>query len=170
MRIELEKCVVRSFREEDGESLARHANNRKVWLNLRDAFPHPFARSDADAFIRDAMARQPESRFAIEVDSAAVGGIGFTLHSDVERLSAEIGYWIGEEFWNRGIVTEALGAVTAYALREHRLIRIFAVPYEWNPASCRVLEKCGYRLEGRMGRSVIKDGKIIDQFLYAYVV
>jgi len=170
MHLRLEKCDVRSWRESDAESMTRHANNRKVWINLRDAFPHPYTRADAERFIRDAIGMKPEPRFAIEVEGAAVGGIGFTLHSDVERLSAEIGYWLGEEFWNRGITTEALRAVTQHAVRAHGLTRVYAVPYEWNPASCRILEKCGYRLEARLRRSVIKDEKIIDQFLYAYVV
>ena len=104
------------------------------------------------------------------VDGQAVGGIGFNLHTDVERVSAEIGYWLGEAFWNRGITSEALLAVTRYAVKEHKLTRIYAVPYEWNPASFRVLEKAGYVFEGQMRRSAIKDGKIIDQLLYAYVV
>jgi len=108
--------------------------------------------------------------FAIVVEGAAVGGIGFTLLGDVERLSAEIGYWLGEAYWGRGIMTEALAAVTAYAIRSHGLTRVFAVPYEWNSASFRVLEKVGYVCEGRMRRSAIKDGQVIDQVLYAYTV
>jgi ribosomal-protein-alanine N-acetyltransferase len=170
MLIELEKCVVRSYRESDADTLPLHANNRKVWLNLRDGFPHPYTRDDALNFIKMALENKPETHFAIVVDGQAVGGIGFSLHTDVERVSAEIGYWLGEMFWNRGITSEALQAVTHYAVQEHNLKRLYAVPYEWNPASFRVLEKAGYILEGRMHRSVIKDGKIIDQLLYAYIV
>jgi RimJ/RimL family protein N-acetyltransferase len=161
---------VRSWRESDVASLARHANNRKVWLNLRDAFPHPYGEADGRAFIARAVERRPETVFAIAVDGDAVGGIGFTLREDVERVSAEIGYWLGEQYWNRGITTEALRAVTAHAIAVHGLARVYALPFEWNAASCRVLEKCGYVLEARMRRSAIKDGKIIDQFLYAQVV
>jgi RimJ/RimL family protein N-acetyltransferase len=162
-------CEVRSYRERDAESLATHANNRKVWLNLRDAFPHPYTLDDARAFIRAALACTPPTHFAIAVDGKAVGGIGFRLHEDVERVSAEIGYWLGEPFWGRGITTEALIEVTAHALRTHGLTRVFAVPYAWNPASCRVLEKAGYIREGVMRRSAIKDGRVIDQILYARV-
>jgi RimJ/RimL family protein N-acetyltransferase len=108
--------------------------------------------------------------FAIVVAEAAVGGIGFKLHGDVERVSAEIGYWLAEPLWGRGITTEALTAVTALAIREHGLTRVFAVPYEWNAASFRVLEKAGYACEARLRRSAIKDGRVIDQRLYAYVV
>ena len=165
--MQLDSCVVRSFRMADAESLALHANNRKVWINLRDVFPHPYAVGDAKAFIEATLKKDPVTDFAIAVDDEAVGAIGFGLHGDVERVSAEIGYWLGEAFWGRGIATEALRAVTAHAMAEHGLTRIYAVPYEWNPASARVLEKAGYVLEGRMRRSAIKDGQIIDQLLYA---
>ena len=90
------------------------------------------------------------------------------LQPDVERVSAEIGYWLGEPFWGRGIVTEALIAVTRYAIATHGLTRVFAVPFASNTASCRVLEKAGYVLEGRLRRSAIKDGQIIDQLQYAF--
>ena len=170
MRIPLSIGEVRSFVESDAESLPGHANNRKVWLNLRDAFPHPYTRADADAFVRATLEQEPETRFAIAVDGVAVGGIGFGLHIDVERVSAEIGYWLGEAYWGRGITTEALKAVTRYAVETHGLTRVYAVPYEWNAPSFRVLEKAGYVLEGRMRRSAVKDGQVIDQLLYAYVV
>jgi len=126
--------------------------------------------ADAEAFIARFSNTKPETNFAICVDDNAVGGIGFSLHSDVERISAEIGYWLGAPFRGRGITTEALKALTLYAVQEHHLQRVYAVPYEWNAASFRVLEKAGYVLEGRMRKSALKDGKIIDQLLYAYVV
>jgi [ribosomal protein S5]-alanine N-acetyltransferase len=170
MEMKLATCVVRSWRESDAASIASHANNRRVWISLRDRFPHPYTLDDARAFIQSALASRPETMFAIVVDDAAVGGIGLTLHDDVERVSAEIGYWLGEAFWGRGIVTEALAAVTARAIREHGLTRVYALPFEGNAASIRVLEKAGYVCEGRMRRSAIKDGRVIDQFLYAYVV
>jgi RimJ/RimL family protein N-acetyltransferase len=113
---------------------------------------------------------QPRTFFTIAVADRAVGGIGYTLHHDVERVAAEIGYWLGAAFWGRGIMTSALSAVTAYAFREHpELRRIYAVPYAWSAASMRVLEKAGYRLEGRMRQSAIKDGQVVDQLLYAII-
>jgi RimJ/RimL family protein N-acetyltransferase len=170
MHIPLTGAEVRTWLASDAESLAVHADNRKIWRNLRDAFPHPYTLQDAHAFIRSAVARTPESFFAIAVGRQAVGGIGFTLHGDVERVSAEVGYWLGEAFWGQGIVTEALRAVTQYAVQTHGLTRVYAVPYEWNVASFRVLEKAGYVAEARLRRSAIKDGRVIDQVLYAYVV
>jgi [ribosomal protein S5]-alanine N-acetyltransferase len=170
MELELPHCTVRSYRMNDAVSLALHANNRKIWLNLRDGFPHPYAVEDANVFISRALEMQPEVNFAICVDDIAVGGIGFVLHTDIERISAEIGYWLGEPFWGRGIVTEALTALTAYAIQTHNLRRVFAVPFAHNKGSARVLEKAGFQLEGCMRNSAIKDGKVLDQLLYAFVV
>jgi RimJ/RimL family protein N-acetyltransferase len=112
----------------------------------------------------------PECNFAMAVEGLAVGGIGLHLQGDVERVSAEIGYWLGESFWGRGIATEALGAVTRYGIETYHLTRVFALPFAHNTASCRVLEKAGYRLEGRLRRSAIKDGQIVDQLQYGFVV
>ena len=170
MYIELKNCFVRSYRPSDAESLAFQANNKKIWLNLRDLFPHPYTVEHADNFIQRVINSSTETNFAICVGENAVGGIGYKLHTDVERISAEIGYWLGETYWGRGIATEALKAITEYAIKNHELKRIFAVPYETNNASHRVLEKAGYVFEGRMRKSAIKDGKILDQLLFAYVV
>ena len=168
--IKVKSFRIRSWQYSDAESLAEYAHNFKIWINLKDAFPFPYTLDDAKDFIEKAKKREPESYFAIDIDGEAAGSIGFVLHSDVKRVSAEIGYWLGEPFWGQGIMTNALKAVTEYAITTHQLSRVYAAPYEWNPASCRVLEKAGYALEARMKKSVIKDGKIIDQFLYACTV
>jgi RimJ/RimL family protein N-acetyltransferase len=170
MLINLPTFVVRDWRREDAPSLARHANDRRIWLNLRDAFPHPYSLADAEAFLAFVARMAPITFFAIAVDNEAVGGIGYTLHADVERISAEIGYWLGTAFWGQGIMTGALSAVTAYAFQRHaELRRIYAVPYAWSLASMRVLEKTGYRFEGRLRQSAIKDGQVTDQMMYAIV-
>ena len=169
MQLTLKTCAVRSWRISDAESLLRHANNRNIWLNLRDAFPHPYTKHDARAYIRSVRERTPETTFAIAVDDEAVGSVGFVLRTDVERVSAEIGYWLAEPLWGRGITTEALTALTQYAIGTHGLTRIYALPFAWNLASCRVLEKAGYVLEARLRRSAIKDGLITDQMQYAFI-
>jgi ribosomal-protein-alanine N-acetyltransferase len=169
VRLVLPSGEVRSWRPSDVESLSRHANSEQIWLNLRDLFPHPYTRRAAREYIKGVRQRRPETSFAIAVDEEAVGGIGFVLHTDVERVSAEIGYWIGEAHWGRGLATEALRAVTQYAIETHGLTRIFAVPFARNGASCRVLEKAGYVLEARLRRSAIKNGTITDQFQYAFI-
>ncbi|MFV2070006.1 MAG: GNAT family N-acetyltransferase [Pirellulales bacterium] len=170
LRIELHRCIVRSWEEGDASDLATHANSREIWLNLRDEFPHPYRRDDAVSFLGFCREQDPETFFAIEVDGQAAGGIGFRVGMDVERTSAEVGYWLGEKFWNRGVVTEALVAVREYAIETHSLTRVYAVPFEWNQASFRVLEKAGFVMEGRLRRSAVKDGKVVDQLMYAYVV
>ena len=167
MRLDLGLCGVRSLRDTDAVELARHANNRKVWLQLRDRFPHPYKIDDARRFIAAARRGDPETEFAITVGGLAVGAIGITLGKDVERCSAEVGYWIGEPYWGRGIATRVLVEFTRFASKAYDLERLYAVPFASNAASCRVLEKAGYRLEGRMLRSAVKNGTVQDQCLYA---
>lgn len=161
--------TLRDWRAEDAVSLAHFANNRKIWLNLRDAFPHPYGLADARRFLAMVAAQDPVTFFALEIEGAAAGGIGISLHRDIERLSAELGYWIAEPYWGRGIATEAIRAITEHALEQHGLVRVWAVPFASNVASCRALEKAGYVCEGQLRRSAIKDGVIQDQRLYAFV-
>src|SRR5262245_24755008 len=141
MEWKLSTCHVRSWKAADMHSLVRHANNHRVSRQLRDRFPHPYTAKHARAFLSIVLRQQPETLFAIAVDGEAVGGIGFHLQTDVERVSAEIGYWLGESVWGRGIATEALSAVTQHAVATHGLTRVFAVPFAENTASCRVLEQ-----------------------------
>lgn len=159
---------VRSWRFSDEASLMEHANNRKIWLQLRDRFPHPYTREDARRWLESAVGRAPETDYAIAVGGEAVGGIGFTLRDDVERVSAEIGYWLGESFWGRGIATGAIRAVTEHAMTVHDLTRVYALPFAGNLASHRALEKAGYVCEGRLRQSALKDGRVLDQLLYAF--
>ena len=167
MEIRTPTCLLRPLVPADAASLALHANDRDVWLNLRDAFPHPYALRDAQSYIAAAAARSPQTSFGIVVDGEAAGNIGLHPGRDVERLTAELGYFLGRRYWGRGIMTDAVRAVTRYAFAELGLHRVFAVPFAHNAASARVLEKAGYTLEGRMRRSVMKDGVVLDQWLYA---
>lgn len=153
----------------DVEPLARYANSRSIWVNLRDSFPHPYTARDARIFVRRAMTMRPETFFAIVVDGEAAGGIGYIPQPDVNRVSAEVGYWLGEPFRGRGVTTEALVAVTAFAISTHQLTRLFALPFAHNRASCRVLEKAGYRVEGTLRRAAIKEGVVLDQVQYAFI-
>ena len=168
MQIDGGVCVVRSWRPDDEEALVRHANNRNVWKDLRDRFPHPYTREDARSWIGYATRVRPETDFAIDVGGEAVGNIGLGLQrGDIERCAAEVGYWIGEAYWGRGVATAALRALTAYAFETFGLTRLYAVPFASNVASLRVLEKAGYRREGVLRRSAIKDGVVKDQVMYA---
>lgn len=169
MKMKLSKSTLRPWEPGDEESLVRHANSRLIWRNLRDSFPHPYTLADAKHWIQIANPKAPVNNFAIVVDGAAAGGIGLALKDDVFRRSAEIGYWLGEEFWGRGIVTEAVRAVTDYAFANFDLCRVYAGVFEWNRASMRVLEKAGYEFESRMRKSVTKDGETIDELIYAMI-
>lgn len=168
-QIHLSKAVLRRWKKGDVKSLVFHANNRKVWINLRDSFPNPYTTRDAKEWIASASKLKPLTIFAITVDGLAVGGIGIHPRGDVERRCAEIGYWLGETHWGQGIATEALKAVSDYAFKNFDLCRLYAPVFAWNPASARVLKKAGYRLEGRLKKSIIKDDKTIDSWLYALV-
>jgi ribosomal-protein-alanine N-acetyltransferase len=167
MELDCGLCVVRSWRPADAASLARHANDRDIWLALRDRFPHPYTEDDAEKWIAFATAQDPETSLAIDVKGDAVGGIGFQLRTDVERCGAEVGYYLGKQYWGRGIVTAALQQATVFALQRFALTRVYALPFADNAASIRVLEKAGYRCEGRLRRSAVKDGVVKDQLLYA---
>ena len=160
---------IRPWREQDADALVNYANNRKIWLNLRDCFPHPYTRESARAFL-DLVSRQnPTTFYAVATSREAIGGIGLSLNKDVHRLTAEMGYWLAESYWGKGIMTETVVTFTAYAFEKFGLVRIYAEPYAYNLSSCRVLEKAGFTLEGRMRSNVIKDGRIVDQCLYAKI-
>jgi ribosomal-protein-alanine N-acetyltransferase len=169
VELELATCSVRSWEWRDLDAIVRHANNRNVWINLRDRFPYPYTSNDAKSWLDMVVGSKPETSLAISVAGEAVGGIGFTLQPDVGHRSAEIGYWLGETFWGRGITTDALRAVTDYAFAHFDICRLFAHVFEWNGASARVLEKAGYTFEGRLRKSVTKDGQTIDQLMYAVI-
>lgn len=163
------RCVIRPWRINDARPLAKHANNVNVARQLRDRFPHPYTLGDARTFIESVTPLRPQTNFAIEVDGEAAGGIGFSPGTDVERYSAEIGYWLGEQYWGRGIVAEAVALVSEYAFRDCRMLRLFALPFADNRQSIRVLEKAGYACEGVMRASSVKFGQPRDQAMYALV-
>ena len=168
MELKLERCTIRDWRIEDAESLAKHANNRRIWLTVRDRFPHPYTIEDAKSFLERATCEmESEKFFCIDIDGAAVGGIGMKPGEDVYRLTAEFGYWLGQEFWGQGIMSEVVPAFVNYCFEKFSLTRMFASAYANNPASARVLEKAGFVLEGRLRKNVVKDGKFSDSLLYA---
>jgi len=166
--IRLTNAVLRPWRLDDAEPIAKYANNRNIWRNLRDRFPHPYSLQDAHDFLAGrveigsslGVQRAPtiETSFAIEVDGEAAGSIGLLLNDDIHRGTAELGYWLAEPHWGRGIATEAARAMVAYGFEHLELRRIEAVVFAWNPASARVLEKTGLTLEARLRKQVIKDG------------
>jgi len=163
------RCTLRPWRIGDARSLAKYADNANIARNLRDRFPQPYTVRDAKAFIRSCATTRPHVSFAIVVGGEAVGGAGFSPGGDVERFSAEIGYWLGEPFWSRGIATEAVRLLSDYAFETCRVLRLFAVPFADNGPSIRVLEKAGYTREAILRSSAVKAGIVRDQALYALV-
>ena len=169
MELDAGGCRIRSWRRGDVASLTEHANNPRIARNVRDMFPSPYRTEDAEHWLAVVSCMQPESQFAVDVNGHAVGGIGISPGLDVHRIDGELGYWLGEEFWNRGIMTSAIKAFVPYAFSTFNLERIHANVFEWNVASGRVLEKAGFVLEGRMRRAALKDGIVIDVLLYAMI-
>lgn len=161
--------MIRCWNDRDLDALVKHADNRKIWLNLRDGFPHPYTAENGRSFLKAAGLQDPVTFFAIATADEAIGGIGITLNRDVHRLTAEMGYWLGESYWGKGIMTETIPRFTEFAFERFGLVRIYAEPFVANRASCRVLEKSGFVREGRLRSNVIKDGRIMDQFLYAKI-
>jgi ribosomal-protein-alanine N-acetyltransferase len=158
---------LRRFRESDAPRMAELANNPKIGRNLRDGFPYPYTVKDAEGFIKQFMSHQ--SFFAIEYNGEYVGNISLSPHDNVYRKTAEIGYFLGEPYWNKGIMTTAVNLITAYGFQELGLARIHTGIYEYNPASQRVLEKCGYCKEGIFRKNIFKDNQLWDEVRYAKI-
>ena len=155
------------FQPSDKPAIVRLANDWEVAKNMRNVFPHPYTEADADAWFVELAKRDPLTNFVIAVDDQFAGGVGLYLRSDVHYRSAEIGYWLGRDYWGRGIGTAAVRAFTRYAFAAHDLLRIYAGVFSSNPASMRVLEKAGYVREGVLRKSVVKDGHVLDMVMYA---
>jgi [ribosomal protein S5]-alanine N-acetyltransferase len=173
MHIEIEldcgSCGLRPLRKEDAPTLARYADNPKVASYLRDRFPHPYSTEDAVRFFEYATHAPDECVACIEVGREAAGAIGLQFRKDVERCSAELGYWIGEQFWGRGVMTAAIRCFTAWAMPCFELTRVYAEVFVENPASGRALEKSGFVRVGVLRKAAIKHGLYHDYVLYDLV-
>jgi ribosomal-protein-alanine N-acetyltransferase len=167
MNLDCGICTVRHWRASDKSALLRLADNRAVWRNLTHRFPHPYTEADADSWFAMLGASPNPTHWAIDIGGEAVGGIGVKIGEGVFVKSAEFGYWLGEPLWGRGIMSAAVRETSGYVLDHFDLVRLHAPVFEWNPASMRVLEKCGFVREAVLRKSVFKDGQIIDAILYA---
>jgi len=161
------KVILRALNLSDKTGMAQLANNKKIWDNVRDGFGHPYTEKNAEEFIKRQAKSEMEKVFAIDCNGELCGLIGLILQNDVYRKSAEIGYWIGEPFWGKGIVTKAIELITRYAFDELKLIRIYAGIFEYNVGSIRVLEKNGFKKEGVLKKAVFKNGEFWDEHRYA---
>ena len=167
MVIDCGSFVLRPVHASDAPSMARYANNYKVWRNVRDSFPHPYKLADAVFFIRHHERADPLTNFCIDYGGECVGAIDFVPQPDVYRKSADFGYWLGEPFWGRGIMTEATRRVVAYVFRNFDIVRLYAGIFDWNPASMRVLEKAGFQKECVFEDAIFKDGQLLSEHRYS---
>ena len=161
--------ILRPWQREDAADVARYADNGKIARNLRDVFPHPYTLADAREFIESCIAADEENALfrAIEADGRAVGSAALCLGSDVYQKTAELGYWLAEDFWGKGIMTEAVKQLCREGFSRWNIQRIYAEPFAHNAGSRRVLEKVGFSLEGVMRRGVYKRGQVFDFCMYA---
>jgi RimJ/RimL family protein N-acetyltransferase len=159
--------TLRPWSTNDVNSLVKYANNRRIANNMTDKFPHPYTVTDGLFFIAFATADSPTHVFAIDVDQEAVGGIGIHPQADVHRKNAELGYWLAETFWGKGIVSAAIRQIVDFAFDTYDVDRVFARPFGTNVASQRVLQKNGFALEGHFKGTIYKNGEYIDELIYA---
>jgi RimJ/RimL family protein N-acetyltransferase len=166
MELQLDRLVLRSWRPEDAPVIAPLLNNYKIWRNTSDRIPHPYTLEDAERYIARALAREPESWFAITLDGAPIGSIGYTPKDDIARISAEFGYWLGEPWWGQGYATEAARGLSDWIFAHRDIWRLEAIVFTHHPASARVLEKSGFTFAWTARKSAIKEGVIRDEWIY----
>lgn len=162
-------CKIRKWELTDANDLAAALSNTKILDNLRDGLPYPYTEQDAVDYI-SAMISSDENEtfaFAITVDNKVIGSIGAFRQGNIHRRTAELGYYIAEEYWGKGIMTDAVKQLCKYVFEKSDMIRIYAEPFAYNTASCRVLEKAGFQFEGTLRSNAVKNGKIIDMKMYS---
>ncbi len=165
--LQTNNVILRNLRHDDIPRLAELANNKKISINLRDGFPNPYTIEDAESFIKMINKQNPKTTFAIEYKGEYVGNIGLILGTDVYKKSAEIGYFLGEPYWNKGIMTKAVDLITEYGFNQFDIVRIYTGVFEYNLSSQRVLEKCGFTKEAVFIKAVYKGDKLWDEIRYA---
>ena len=162
-------CKIRKWELSDAADLAVALSNKKIQDNLRDGLPYPYKEQDGIEFI-SAMLSADENEtfaFAITADNKVVGSIGVFRQGNIHRQTAELGYYVAEEYWGKGIMTEAVKQICKYVFEKSDIIRIYAEPFAYNAASCRVLEKAGFQYEGTLRSNAVKNGKVIDMKMYS---
>ncbi|MGL5436314.1 MAG: GNAT family N-acetyltransferase [Lachnospiraceae bacterium] len=164
-------CKIREWYIDDASDLAQALNNKKIQDNLRDGLPYPYTEKDAEEFIIAMLSadRNKTYTFAIVVDSQVIGSIGVFRCDNIHFKTAEMGYYIAEPYWGKGLGTEAVEQTVTYIFEHTDIIRIFAEPFASNAASCRILEKAGFQLEGVLRKNAVKNGEIIDMKMYSLI-
>lgn len=163
--------TLRKFTLNDIDSIAKHANNQKIAKFLRDSFPYPYTRKDAEFFIKNVINTSEDKQCirTIDINGEAVGSIGIFIQNDVYCKSGELGYWLSENYWKNGIISNAINQICNYCFNNYDIVRIYAEPYANNEGSKRVLEKNGFQLEGIMKKGVYKNNEFYDYCIYALI-
>jgi RimJ/RimL family protein N-acetyltransferase len=164
-------CIIRKWRLTDASNLAVNLSNKKVQDNLRDGLPYPYTVKDAEEYIAAMINSDPDKTFAfaIVLDNKVIGSIGVFRCENIHNRTAELGYYIGEPYWGKGIMTSAVQQACEYVFAHSDILRIFAEPFSYNIASCRVLEKAGFQFEGLLRKNAFKNEEIVDMKMYALV-
>ena len=165
------ECKIRRWKIEDSSELAEALNNLNVQDNLRDGLPYPYTGNDAKNFIKAMLGSEENTTFAFAItfDDKVVGSIGVFRKENIHFRTAEIGYYISEPFWGKGLGTSAVRQVCRYIFEHTDIIRIFAEPFAYNAASCRILEKSGFQYEGTLRCNAVKKGNVLDMKMYSLI-
>ncbi len=162
-------CKIRKWKLTDAKDIAVALSNKKIQDNLRDGLPYPYSEQDGIDFISSMLSANEDETFAfaITLDDKAIGSIGVFRQQKIHRQTAEMGYYIAEEYWGKGIMTDAVKQICEYVFKNSDILRIYAEPFAYNTGSCRVLEKAGFQYEGTLRNNAIKNGKVIDMKMYS---
>ena len=162
-------CILRKWQMSDAKDLAATLNNEKILNNLRDGLPFPYTEKDASDYITAMLSADENNTFAyaITIDGRVVGSIGAFRQGNIHRYTAELGYYLAEEYWGQGIATDAIRKICGIIFDTTDIMRIFAEPFSYNAASRRALEKAGFTFEGTLKYNAVKNGKVLDMSLYS---
>lgn len=162
-------CIIRKWKLTDAKDIAVALSNKKIQDNLRDGLPYPYSEQDGIDFISSMLSANEDETFAfaITLDDKAIGSIGVFRQQNIHRQTAEMGYYIAEEYWGKGIMTDAVKQICEYVFKNSDILRIYAEPFAYNTGSCRVLEKAGFQYEGTLRNNAVKNGKVIDMKMYS---
>jgi len=165
----IENISLRAWATSDIDNLVKHANNPNIAKNMTNAFPHPYTQEAGLAFITMANSKKPLSIFALCLNNEAIGGIGMHPQQDIHEKCAELGYWLAEPFWGKGIASKAVLKMIDFSFLNFDIVRLYARPFSSNIGSQKVLEKCGFKLEARLKKSIFKNGVYMDELIYSIV-
>ena len=162
-------CKIRKWKLSDAKDLSAALSNKKIQDNLRDGLPYPYLEQDGIDYISSMLSANEDETFAfaITLDDKVIGSIGVFRQQNIHRQTGEMGYYIAEEYWGKGIMTEAVKQICEYVFKHSDILRIYAEPFAHNMGSCRVLEKAGFQYEGTLRNNAVKNGKVIDMKMYS---